>query len=159
VPVPNSLMPTGASLKTPNRNLGHWFNTCELTQPTYNSTTDQITAPGTNYSTTCSHGDTTPAWQQMLPNQLIEWSPYMHGVRYVGVHRLDASIKKETQIKERFNLTYRADFINAFNSIEWFQLMDITYNDAGGFGAVGKPSANIPICDPRVIEMSLQIKF
>jgi hypothetical protein len=75
----------------------------------------------------------------------------------VGIHRLDAGIKKETTIKERFQLTLRADAINAFNSSEWYTEMDTTYTDAN-FGFVGPP-ANTPGDDPRVIMMSLQLKF
>jgi hypothetical protein len=71
---------------------------------------------------------------------------------------VDASIKKETKIKERWNLTYRADFINAFNSTEWFTNMD-NGGSSSTFGSVGYPSSNTPLSDPRVIEMSLQLKF
>ena len=144
-PTPAGVMPTGASQKTANPTLSHWFNTCT------------VQADGvTKYAGTCAL-DSTPAWKILASGQLYEWSPYMSGVRYVGHHRLDASIKKETQIKERFQLTFRADFINAFNSAEFTQNMQTSYT-SGQFGYVGEPYS-APSCDPRVIELSLQIKF
>jgi hypothetical protein len=149
-PTPSGLMPiNGASRKTANPNLTHWFNTCYLNL----SGAKQDCAGGaTSYFV-----DSTPAWQQTVSGQLYEWSPYMDGIRYVGHHRLDASIKKETQIKERYNLTFRADFINAFNSSEFNQTLQTSYT-SGQFGMVGEPYST-PNDDPRVIEFSLQVKF
>jgi len=142
-PVPNGLMPTGAPQTTPNRNLLHWFNTC------------YVNLSGVN--TDCSI-DSTPAWRQTQPNQLIEWGPYMSGVRYVGVHDLQLGIKKETRIKERFQLTYRMDMINALNSAQFFGDLNTTYTNAQLFGMAGHP-AFTPSDDPRIIQMSLQLKF
>jgi len=158
VPVPSGVMPTGASPKTPNPTLAHWINTCTLTAPAYNATTDALTPSTTDNLNSCTHGDTTPAWQIMEPYQLTEWGPFMSNVRYPGFHRLDAAIMKDTKIKERYTLTFRTDFFDAFNSMEWFTTMDLSVNDAN-FGAVGRPSSNNPSNDPRVIEMSLQLKF
>jgi hypothetical protein len=160
LPVPSGVMPTGASPKTPNPTLAHWFNTCTLTAPTFVSpaTSDQLTPSTTDNLSSCTHGDTTPAWQLTVPNQLVEWGPFMSNVRYPGFHRLDAAIMKDTMIKERYKLRYRVDFINAFNTMEWFTTMDLTVNDSA-FGAVGRPSSNNPSDDPRVIEMSLQLIF
>jgi hypothetical protein len=161
VPVPSGVMPTGANPKTPNPTLAHWFNTCTLLAPTIsaaNVNTDILTPPAGNLGSSCTHGDSTPAWQQTIGYQLTEWGPFMSNLRYPGFHRLDASIKKETSIKERFQLTFRADFINAFNSMEWFTTLDLAPTDPA-FGAVAKPSTNTPSDDPRVIELSLQLKF
>lgn len=152
----NWLRPTGASRKPANQSITHWINTCTETAAVYNATTG-VTSTPTNIASTCTQ-DSTPAWQQTVPNQLITWSPYYHDVRYVGIHRVDASIKKETAIKEKWQLTYRADFINAFNSTEWFTNMD-NGGSSSTFGSVGYPSSNTPLSDPRVIEMSLQLKF
>ena len=143
---PSGVMPTGAPQSTPNPTLSHWFNTC----------VEKADGSGV-YSTGLCSVDSTPAWKILQTNQLYEWSPYMHGVRWPGVHRLDASIKKETTIKERWQLTYRADFINAFNSSEWVNLGATGYS-TNTFGFVGPP-ANPPSDDPRVIEMSLQLRF
>jgi hypothetical protein len=149
-PTPSGLMPIpGANARTPYPTLSHWFNTCYLGLD--GVTKHDCAGQGSVYT------DSTPAWQQMQSNQLIEWDSNQHGVRYVGIHRLDAGIKKETTIKERFQLTLRADAINAFNSSEWYTEMDTTYTDAN-FGFVGPP-ANTPGDDPRVIMMSLQLKF
>jgi hypothetical protein len=148
-PTPSGVMPIkGVAETTPNRTLTHWFNTCWLTL----AGVEKDCAGQSSYFT-----DSTPAWQQTEPDQLYEWSPYMHGVRYVGFHRLDASIKKETFIKERYQITLRADAINAFNSSEWYNEMDVGSTDAN-FGMVGPP-ANTPGDDPRVIMVSLQLKF
>ena len=149
-PTPSSLMPIkGASEMTTNRTLTHWFNTCYIN---LSGVQKDCAGDGVAY-----HTDSTPAWQQMQSGQLYEWSPFMHGVRYVGFHRLDASIKKETMIKERYQLTLRADAINAFNSSEWYNEMDTSYTDAN-FGMVGPP-ANTPGDDPRVIMISAQFRF
>lgn len=145
-PTPPNVMPTGAPETTPHPTLSHWFNTC----------VENAAGTGVYSAGLCSI-DTTPAWKIMQTWQLYEWSPYMHGVRYVGDHRLDAGIKKETTIKERYQLTYRADFINAFNSSEWNSDLVTSYA-SNTFGMVGYP-ANVPSDDPRVIMMSLQIKF
>jgi hypothetical protein len=139
--VPSGLQPIGNPV-TANRTLSHAFNTCytDLNGATHD----------------CSI-DSTPAWRQTQPNQLYEWNPAMHGVRYWGMHRLDASIMKKTTIKERFQLIYRADFINAFNSSEWNFNMNNNYT-SGAFGYIGPPQSD-PSDDPRVIQMSLQLKF
>ena len=81
----------------------------------------------------------------------------MHGIRYVGFHRMDAAIKKDTMIKERYQLIFRADAIDAFNSSEWYGQMDTSFTDAN-FGMVGPPGGSQGN-DPRVIELSLQLKF
>jgi hypothetical protein len=76
----------------------------------------------------------------------------------VGVHDLQLGIKKETQIKERFQLTYRMDMINALNSAQFFGDLNTTYTNAQLFGMAGHP-AFTPSDDPRIIQMSLQLKF
>jgi hypothetical protein len=148
--MPSGVMPIkGASERTANPTLSHWFNTCYLDL----KGVQHDCAGGSNPVYT----DSSPAWQQMQPGQLYEWSPFMHGPCYVGFHRLDAAIEKNTTIKERYQLTFRVDAINAFNSSEWYNEMDTTYTD-GNFGMVGYP-ANTPGDDPRVIMISLQLKF
>jgi hypothetical protein len=147
-PAPSGVMPTGASLHTQNPTLSHWFNTCWLD---LNNVQHDCAGQGPLFT------DSTPAWKQMVAGQLIGWSPFLRGIRYVGHHRLDAGIKKETPIKERWQLIYRADFINAFNSSEWNTTLDVGYTDAT-FGMVGYPFS-IPVDDPRVIMMSLQLRF
>ena len=149
-PTPSGVMPIlGANQRTPYRTLTHWFNTCYL-----NLSGAKVDCAG---GTNSWQVDTTPAWQQTEPDQLYEWSPFMSGVRYVGFHRLDASIKKETYIKERYTLIFRADAIDAFNSSEWYGQMDTTSTDAN-FGMVGPPGGSQGN-DPRVIMLSLQLKF
>ena len=143
IPTPSGLMPiNGVSEVTQSKSLNHWFNTC------------YINLSGVN--TDCGL-DSTPAWRQMQSNQLYEWSPFMRHVRYYGMHDLEFGIKKETTIKERFQLTLRMDMINALNSAQFFQVGNTTYT-SGNFGIVGEPNS-APSDDPRVIQMSLQLKF
>ncbi|MGA3323718.1 MAG: carboxypeptidase-like regulatory domain-containing protein [Terriglobia bacterium] len=143
-PVPAGLMPIkGVSeATTPAKNLLHWFNTC------------YVNTAGVNVD--CGF-DSTPAWKQMVPGQLIEWSYTIHQVRYPGVHDLQLGIMKKWPIKERYTITYRADFINALNSAQFFQDLDTTYT-SGTFGEAGYPKYT-PSDDPRVIQMSLQFSF
>ena len=143
-PVPAGLMPIkGVSeATTPAKNLLHWFNTC------------YVNTAGVNVD--CGF-DSTPAWKQMVPGQLIEWSYTIHQVRYPGVHDLQLGIMKKWQLKERYTITYRADFINALNSAQFFQDLDTTYT-SGTFGEAGYPRYT-PSDDPRVIQMSLQFSF
>ena len=81
----------------------------------------------------------------------------MHGVRYPNVHDLQLGVKKETTIKEHYQITYRLDMINALNSAQFFQVMNTSYT-SGTFGMSGEPYS-APSDDPRVIQMSLQFKF
>jgi len=150
VPSPQGLMPLpGTKQTTPHPNVSHEFNTCYLT---LSGTMTDCAGSSEAYFV-----DSSPAWQVLEPNQLWEWSPYIHGVRYPGVHDLQLGIKKETMIKERYRLTYRMDMINALNSAQFVQQMNTGYT-SGTFGMSGEPY-NPPTDDPRVIEMSLQFQF
>jgi hypothetical protein len=144
IPMPSGVMPTGAVQKTANPTLSHWFNTCYT----------NLSAVNVNCST-----DSTPAWKQMQQGQLYEWSPYLREIREPGTHRVDASIAKNTTIKEGITLRFRADFINAFNSSEWMgDNPDTTFSD-GNFGIEGPPVNAAPSDDPRVIMFSLKLIF
>jgi len=147
------LMPIpGASQKTPNPTLSHYFNTCTYTAPTAQYPNGQ------EYANTCHGVDTTPAWRLMSPFQLYEWSPYLSQIHMPGVHRVDAGIMKDTAIKERYKLRFRCDFVNAFNSAEWVNVTPGLTAGSSTWGFVG-PGANTPSDDPRVIMMSLQFLF
>jgi hypothetical protein len=144
IPMPSGVMPTGAVQKTANPTLSHWFNTCYT----------NLSAVNVNCST-----DSTPAWKQMQQGQLYEWSPYLREIREPGTHRVDASIAKNTTIKEGITLRFRADFINAFNSSEWMgENPDTTFSDAN-FGIEGPPVNATPSDDPRVVMFSLKLIF
>ncbi len=66
---------------------------------------------------------------------------------------------KKTTIKERYTLTYRMDMIDALNSAQCFQDLDVAYTDGSpSFGEAGYPKYT-PSDDPRVIQMSLQFQF
>jgi hypothetical protein len=145
IPMPSGVMPIlAASQKTVSRSLSHWFNTC------------YTNLAGANVN--CSI-DSTPAWKQLQQDQLYEWSPNLRQIREPGTHRVDASIAKNTQIKENYTLRFRADFIDAFNSSEWFtDNPDTTFSDAN-FGIEGPPQNSTPSNDPRVIMLSLKLIF
>jgi hypothetical protein len=142
LPTPSGLQPISSSAATAHPTYLHWFNTC------------YINSSGVN--TDCGI-DSTPAWRQTVANQLIEWGPYMHGVRYVGVHDLQLGIRKDTKIKERYTLTIAADMINALNSAQFFGVANTSFT-SGTFGFVGEPYS-APSDDPRVIEIYMSFQF
>jgi hypothetical protein len=74
---------------------------------------------------------------------------------YHGQHRwdLDFTIAKQTHIKEKWNMTFYAQFLNALNHMEYSD-PGINFLDPGDFGAsYGQYNA------PRVIELGLRIAF
>ncbi|MCL5006219.1 MAG: TonB-dependent receptor [Acidobacteria bacterium] len=142
MPFPIGVAPTGNPQSTPNQSLTHWFNTCTL----------QLDGSTTN----CQPGEK-PAWVTLQPFQLTQWSPYISSLRLPGLFSMDISAAKSTQIKERFTLLYRADFINAFNHPIWnLTNIDITAT-SGQFGGISNITG--PANNPRVIMMSLQLLF
>jgi hypothetical protein len=142
IPFPSGVSPTGASVKTSNRSINHWFNTCTL--------------QADNTTTGCSI-DSTPAWRVLEPYQLTEWSPYLPNLRGPSSWQTDIAATKKTQIKERYLLTFRADFTNAFNHPDWAYNSVNNNANSGSFGQYapyGNQSNN-----PRVIMLSLQLTF
>ena len=80
----------------------------------------------------------------------------MSGLRLPGIHNVDASIIKHNRITERFDLVFRVDFINAFNSPQFFSGPIIDVNNAN-FGRISgaMDQSNLP----RFIQFSLKLKF
>ncbi|HZT31811.1 MAG TPA: carboxypeptidase regulatory-like domain-containing protein [Bryobacteraceae bacterium] len=138
---PSGVSPTGASPTIANANLGRWFNTCTM-----------LANGGT---TNCAAGQQ-PVWAVLQPFQLVTWSPYLSSVRNPGIDNLDISVAKATRIKERYNLVFRSDFLNATNTPQWFNGPDTNAN-SGTFGAIAGYST--PSNDPRVIMLSLRFEF
>jgi hypothetical protein len=74
---------------------------------------------------------------------------------YRGQHRwnLDFTLAKQTHIKEKWNATFYAQFLNAFNHMEWGD-PGLNMEDPGDFGTLtGQYNT------PRVIELGLRIAF
>jgi len=138
---PSGVAPTGHPASIASPTLNHWFNTCTRLA---------------NGTTTNCGADAQPAWMALQPFQLVGWSPYLNSVRRPGIDSLDLSVAKATTIKERYSLMFRADFINATNTPQWFNGPD-TNAFSGTFGAIANYST--PSNDPRVIMLSLRFQF
>ncbi|MGH9451727.1 MAG: TonB-dependent receptor domain-containing protein [Terriglobia bacterium] len=137
---PSGVAPTGNPESVPNPNLNRWFNTCTQTPKGLSN---------------CASGEQ-PAWQTLQPFQLVTWSPYLNSIRQPGVHNLDLSVAKTTTIKERYALKLQATFINATNSLQWYENPNISAT-SGTFGSYADYTQ--PSNDMRVIMMSLQFQF
>ena len=77
-------------------------------------------------------------------------------MRIPGIHNVDISLIKHTRITERFDLLFRADFINAFNSPQFFS-GPITTVTSGNFGRISgaMDQSNLP----RFIQLSMKLNF
>ncbi len=142
LPFPLGVAPTGNPQSIPNQSINRWFNTC--TQLPNGTITD------------CPNG-AKPAWTPLQPFQLEEWSPYISQIRLPEVTDLELSFQKTTQIKERYTLKFRADFINATNTTQWFNNGPDTTATDPAFGAFA--NFTTPSNDPRVIMLSLRFSF
>lgn len=142
IAAPSGVAPTGAAETVPNPTLAQWFNPCYL-----NASGVQVN---------CQNG-LAPAWKSTVTYQLTTWSPYISQIRKPGVHNVDMSAAKKTTIKEHYDLLFRADFLNAFNSPAFFSGPD-TSSTSSTFGAV-YPSSNTQSNDQRVIMLSLRFEF
>lgn len=142
MPFPLGVAPTGNSESTPNQSINRWFNTCTLLA---------------NGSTTDCLANEQPAWVIRQPFQLMTWSPYLNRIREPEIGDLELAVGKDTSIKERYTLKFRADFINATNTTQWsFDGPDTTATD-GTFGAFANYTN--PSNDMRVIMLSLRFEF
>ncbi len=74
---------------------------------------------------------------------------------YYGQHRwnLDFTFAKETHIKEKWNVTFYAQFLNALNHMEYGD-PTLAYLNPGGWGALGGQYNS-----PRVVELGLRLYF
>jgi Carboxypeptidase regulatory-like domain/TonB dependent receptor-like, beta-barrel len=142
IPFPRGVAPTGNSVKTSDQSLRRWFNTC--TQLANGSTTN------------CLSGEQ-PAWVILNPFQLMEWSPYLPNLRGPSSFQTDISAAKDTTIKERYRLQFRADFTNAFNHPDWAYTSVNNVATSGTFGQYAP--FNNQSNNPRVIMLSLQLFF
>jgi hypothetical protein len=138
---PTGAAPTGLNPALPDPSLTQWFNTCTALS---------------NGATEYCQGNEKPAWTIRQADTLQMWSSRLASVRLPGVHNVDISIIKRTQIREGWNLIFRTDFINAFNSPQFFS-GPITTITSGNFGRISgaMDQSNLP----RFIQFSMKLQF
>ena len=69
-----------------------------------------------------------------------------------GQTNLDISFGKSTRITERFNLAFRAEFFNAFNTPQFSN--PVTDSSASNFGFITSTAVA-----PRIIQLGLKLGF
>jgi Carboxypeptidase regulatory-like domain len=138
---PSGAAPTGVNPALPDPSYTQWFNTCTML------------ANGVMQN--CLPGEKV-AWTIRQPDTLQMWSSRLASVRLPGIHNVDISIIKRTPIKERFVLLFRTDFINAFNSPQFYS-GPITTVTSGNFGRISgaMDQSNLP----RFIQFSMKLQF
>ena len=134
-------IPTGVSPKLSNPTLTRWFNTCT-----------QLSNGGTQ---NCASGET-PVWKTRPSDTLQTWSTYLSSVRNPPIRNLDASLMKESKIKDSLSFTLRADFLNLTNTPQWFK-GPTTDANSGNFGKIAGVSDQSNL--PRVIQLSGKFTF
>lgn len=134
-------IPTGVSPKLSNPTLARWFNTCTQLS---NGTTQH-----------CLSGET-PVWKTRPSDTLQTWSTYWSSVRNPPIRNLDASLMKESKIKDALSFTFRADFLNLTNTPQWFK-GPTTDANSGNFGKIAGVSDQSNL--PRVIQLSGKFTF
>jgi hypothetical protein len=136
---PNSVVLGNPALSHPT--LDRWFNTCTLL------------ANGATRS--CLAGET-PVWAVRQPDTLQTWSSLLTSVRKPGIHNVDISVIKHNRLTERFDLLFRADFINAFNSPQFFS-GPVTDVNSPNFGRIAgaMDQSNLP----RFVQLSMKLQF
>jgi hypothetical protein len=135
----NSVVLGNPALSNPA--LEQWFNTCT------------VLANGTTRG--CASGQQ-PVWGVRPANTLQTWSSRLTSVRKPGIHNVDISLIKRTRLTERFNLLFRADFINAFNSPQFFSgpITDVNNSNFGRIsGAMDQSNL------PRFVQLSMKLQF
>jgi hypothetical protein len=75
-------------------------------------------------------------------------------VRSPGLHNLDFSLDKETQLMERLHMQFRADFFNLTNTPH-FALPDTSMSDA----TFGQLNTLLPSPPPREVQFALKLLF
>ena len=138
---PSGAAPTGVNPAKSAPSLTEWFNTCT-----------QLA----NGNTQNCHSGEQPAWTIRQANTLQMWSSRLSSVRIPGVHNVDISIIKRNHLKERIDLVFRADFINGFNSPQFFS-GPVTSVTSGNFGRISgaMDQSNLP----RFIQLSMRLQF
>ncbi|WP_348268060.1 carboxypeptidase regulatory-like domain-containing protein [Edaphobacter paludis] len=144
--MPLDLTNSTNSVPTGNPRLAHptlarWFNNCT-----------QLASGATQY---CQSGDT-PVWTVRQAYQLQTWKTRLASVRLPGVHNSDISLARNIRVAERVNAVFRTDFINAFNSPQFFNGPTSDVNSAN-FGRILGVSDQSNL--PRFVQFSLKAEF
>lgn len=135
-------VPTGVSPKYDGQDLTRWFNTC--------------TVSATGVRTRCISDTEPAAWTFRPANTLQTWSSYMTSVREPGLFNLDLALMKQTRIRERVSVTFRAEAMNATNTPQW-QSRITTDVTSGNFGAIVGTNDQRNL--PRFVQLSLKLRF
>lgn len=136
---PNSVPIGNPALSNPS--LKQWFNTCTLLA---------------NGTTSGCQGDQQPVWKVRQPFELQTWKTRLSSVRLPGIHNSDISLMKNSQIAEGVSLLFRTDFINAFNSPQFFDGPSVDVNNQNfGVLAGALDQSNLP----RFIQFSMKLQF
>ena len=89
---------------------------------------------------------------QQLANNLITLSSLFSGVRGDGIYQLDASLLKNTRLREGMNLEIRGEAYNAFNTPQFSP--PTTTPTSSAFGTV-----TTQFSTPRTIQLAAKITF
>jgi hypothetical protein len=137
----SGVVPTGLSAKLANPTLQRWFNTC--------------TRLASGATQNCLAGES-PVWSARPSDTLQTWSSRLSYLRNPAIRNLDASIMKDTKIKESLSFILRLDLLNTTNTPQWFNgpVVDST---SGNFGkvAVATDQSNLP----RFLQVSGKLVF
>ncbi|MEG9431382.1 carboxypeptidase regulatory-like domain-containing protein [Terriglobus sp. ADX1] len=120
--------------------LARWFNNCTQTS---------------SGPKNCQNGET-PVWRPRVAYELQTWKTRLSSVRLPGVHNVDISLTKNNKITEHVNAAFRADFINAFNSPQFFNGPTSDVNSAN-FGKILGVSDQSNL--PRFVQFSMKVEF
>lgn len=138
---PSGAAPTGVNPTLSDPTLARWFDTCTLLP---NGKTQN-----------CLSGEQ-PVWTIRQPFTLQTWSSRLSSVRLPPIRNLDAALIKNNRIAERADLIFRADFLNATNSVQFFN-GPVTDVNNGNFGRIAGAVAQSNL--PRFIQLSLKLRF
>lgn len=138
---PTNAAATGVNPALSDPSLTQWFNTCTLLA---------------NGTTRGCAGNQQPAWTIRQPDTLQQWSSRLSSVRLPGIHNVDISVMKHNHITERIDLLFRADFINAFNTPQFFG-GPVTDVNSANFGRISgaMDQSNLP----RFVQLSMKLMF
>jgi hypothetical protein len=134
-------VPTGVSPRLSGRTLDRWFNTCTLLA---------------NGSTRGCLAGEQPVWTILQPFTVRTWPARLASVRVAGIRNLDASVIKNNYFGDRYNLIFRADFLNATNSVQFFN-GPVTDANNPSFGRIAGAQTQTNL--PRFIQLSLRFQF
>jgi hypothetical protein len=138
---PSNAVPTGVSPRLSDRTLDRWFNTCTLLA---------------NGSTRGCLSPEQPVWTILQPFTIRTWPARLASVRVPSIRNLDASVFKNNYFGDHYNLIFRADFLNATNTVQFFS-GPVTDANSPNFGRISGAQTQTNL--PRFIQLSLRFQF